>query len=78
MRTTIELPDDLYETVRKRAFERRASMGAVLSDLARRGLNAERTAHARPIGLFDGQGTITDDFDALPDDVARALNAELP
>ena len=77
MRTTIDIADDLYETVRKRAFEQRASMGTVLSDLARRGLSAERSARQRPIGLYDGKGSVSDDFDATPDDVLTALDAPI-
>ena len=77
MRTTIELADDVYEAIRKRAFDERSSMGAVLSDLARRGLKAERPTRVRPIGLFDGQGFIADDFHLLPDNVAASLDAEL-
>ena len=39
MRTTINIPDDVYEIVSSFASARRISMGEALADLVRRGLN---------------------------------------
>ena len=38
MRTTIDLPDDLYDLVRQLAHERRRSMSEVAAELMRLGL----------------------------------------
>ncbi len=59
MRTTLELDDDVMDAVRSLARAQHRSMGTVLSDLARRGLNAERR-------LADGAGGFPT-FDHPPD-----------
>lgn len=64
MRTTLTLPDDVYQAARTLANYRHISVGDALAELARRGLHPEppintRTAfpsfqmdlHARPITL---------------------------
>lgn len=38
MRTTVNLPDDLYEVVRSLAASKRISLGQALAELVRRGL----------------------------------------
>jgi hypothetical protein len=38
MRTTVNLPDDIYEVVRSLAASKRVSMGEALSHLVRKGL----------------------------------------
>ena len=38
MRTTLNLPDDLYEVVRSLAASKRISLGEALAELVRRGL----------------------------------------
>lgn len=38
MRTTINLPDDIYEVVRSTASAKRISLGEALAELIRRGL----------------------------------------
>jgi hypothetical protein len=75
VRTTIDLAPDVYDIVRRRAFEERRSMGDVLSELARSGLRG--AVARRPIGRFDGHGSIADDFDLLPDEVGDALVTDL-
>lgn len=50
-------------------------MGDVLSELARDG--ARLRSARRPIGRFDGQAVIADDFDELPAEVADALSSEV-
>ena len=75
MRTTIDLDPEIHEIARRRAFEERRSIGDVVSELARRGL--ERSAAPRKLGCFAGQVEIADDFDATPDEVAAALNEPL-
>jgi hypothetical protein len=74
MRTTVDLAEDVYDHVRRQSFEQRRSMGAVLSELARAGMRGPGARAVRPIGLYDGQGRIADDFDELPDDIAVALD----
>jgi hypothetical protein len=41
MRTTLNLPDDLYEVVRSLAQSKRISMGDALAELVRKGLRPE-------------------------------------
>jgi hypothetical protein len=41
MRTTINLPDDIYEAARSIAHAKRISLGDALAGLARNGLNPE-------------------------------------
>jgi negative regulator of replication initiation len=78
MRTTIDLDDEIHSLARRRAFETRKSIGEVVSDLARRGLEAE--AEARPkriLGQFEGRIRVSDDFNDTPDEVLSALNQPL-
>lgn len=42
MRTTINLPDDVFEIVRSVAAAKRISLGDAVSDLVRRGLSIDR------------------------------------
>jgi hypothetical protein len=42
MRTTLNLPDDISEVVRSVAAAKGISLGDAVSDLIRRGLNADR------------------------------------
>lgn len=42
MRTTLEIDDDVVAAARELAAEERRSLGAVISDLARRGLTPAR------------------------------------
>ncbi len=55
MRTTLNIDDEILEAVRSIAGERNLSVGAVLSDLARRGLRPERTKSGKRNGfpVFD-------------------------
>jgi divinyl chlorophyllide a 8-vinyl-reductase len=48
---------------------------AAKAELARSGLRG--AVARRPIGRFDGDGSIADDFDLLPDEVADALVTDL-
>ena len=41
MRTTINLPDDVYELARSVANARRVSLGEAIAELARRGVNPD-------------------------------------
>jgi hypothetical protein len=41
MRTTISIDDDLFETAKALAAQRRVSVGKVISELMRKGLSAE-------------------------------------
>lgn len=74
MRTTLHLDDDIYETARAVAAAEGASLGKVVSRLARRGLQPapSRTAR-RGFPVFDpgaGAAPIT------PDLVRRALDED--
>lgn len=74
MRTTLELDDKIHELARRRAFEERRSLGEVVSELALKGLAAERLARpARRLGLFDGKIFVAPDFDETPPEVIEAL-----
>ena len=78
MRTTIDLDPQIHEIARRRAFEERRSLGDVLSELARRGLDSERASRlARPLGMFAGQIDIADDFDETPADITLSLDEPL-
>jgi len=70
VRTTLVLDDDVYETARRRAFEQRRSLGAVISELAEKGLEAEQGEQAKHrgvrFGAYAGQIWIADDFDEAP------------
>lgn len=78
MRTTVVLDDRVYDEVRRRSFEQRRSLGAVLSELARRGLDAESARRPqRPWGKYAGQIEIAADFDETPPEVLDALERPL-
>jgi hypothetical protein len=47
MRTTLTLDDDLFRAARTLAAERGASIGAIVSDLALKGLRTARPAAVR-------------------------------
>jgi len=47
MRTTLELDDDLVQVARQLARQRASTIGAVISDLARKGLEPKASPHVR-------------------------------
>ena len=74
MRTTLQIDDDVLEDARSIARSEKRSVGAVISELARRSL--------RPVGIIEVAGFPV--FDVPPDaaiitseDVARALEDEV-
>lgn len=70
MRTTLELDDEVHEIVRLRAFTERRSIGDVVSELVRRGLEFEAAQRPRrKLGQFAGQIDLADDFNSLPQDL---------
>jgi len=73
MRTTMTLNDDIYEEVRRRAFENRQTLGEVINELIARGL-AEPASRSRELGAFAGRMTIADDFDDTPEEVDASLD----
>lgn len=74
MRTTVVLDDEVYEAVRRRAFEQRRPLGAILSELTRRGLQVEAASQARrPWGRYAGQIEIAAGFDDTPPEVLEAM-----
>ena len=52
MRTTLQLDDDVLAAARVLADERGISIGAALSDLARRGLGSRRIAEEHGLPVF--------------------------
>ena len=62
MRTTLNIDDEILEAAKSIAGERNLSVGAVLSDLARRGLRPERASlHKRkgfPVFEVSRDGTV--------------------
>lgn len=77
MRTTLVLNDGVYETARRRAFEQRRSLGAVISELAEIGLDAEQNGRGKHCGVrfgaYGGQIWMADDFDDVPQDWLDAI-----
>jgi hypothetical protein len=49
MRTTLDLDFDVLQTARELAEHRRSTMGKVISDLARLGLERERESEPPPV-----------------------------
>ncbi len=71
MRTTIDVADDVLAAARSLATERRISLGAALSELARRGLRPRLSPAAHGLPVFDvaeGAEPIT------PEGVASAMD----
>ena len=62
MRTTLNIDDEVLDAVRSIAEERNLSVGAVLSDLARRGLRPAGAAGRKrgefPVFPVSGDGTL--------------------
>jgi hypothetical protein len=74
MRTTLDVESDVLDAARALAVARRVSVGAALSELARRGVAAQT-----PVGIRNGfpvfqVPTGTPGFG--PDEVAAAANTE--
>lgn len=72
MRTTVDLDTDIHEVVRRRAFEERRSLGSVISELVRVGLEAE-PRRQRNLGAFAGLVHMADDFDETPREILEAM-----
>lgn len=53
MRTTVDITDDVLAAARALAAERRISLGAALSELARRGLRSRRLRDDGAIPAFE-------------------------
>ncbi len=51
MRTTVNLPDDLYEIARSMAAAKRTSLGEALAELIRRGLEPRSRVEADDSGF---------------------------
>jgi len=73
MRTTLTIRDELYEAVRRQAFEERRGISEVFNELVAAGLNSS-SQRSRTLGAFAGLITVADDFDDEIDDIARALD----
>ncbi len=70
MRTTLTLDDDVVASARKLAAAENRSLGSVISELVRRGLERDRVAYDGALPLIrddSGAGSIT------PEHVRRAL-----
>ena len=70
MRTTLNVDDDVLAGARALAAERGVSVGAALSDLARRSLRARRVATERSIPGF----TVGPDSPPITPEMVRAAN----
>ncbi len=71
MRTTLDVGDDILAAVRALAAEKGVSLGAALSDLARRELRARLPALERDLPVF----AVDDDAPAItPELVRKALD----
>lgn len=80
MRTTLVLDDGVYDSARRRAFEQRRSLGSVISELAQKGLEAERNGQgARGVrfGAYAGEVWIADAFDETPQAWLDAMEAPI-
>jgi hypothetical protein len=76
MRTTLEIDDKLHEIARQLAFAERRGIGAVISELALKGLAAlSDTDGKRPLGMFVGQIKIAADFDETPPEILESLDS---
>ena len=55
MRTTLNIDDEILQAAKVLAAEREVSVGAILSELARRGLQRQATHHRKKKGfpVFD-------------------------
>lgn len=63
MRTTLTIRDELYEKIRRQAFDERRTLGDVVNDLIESGLVQKSFTKPRVLGTFSGQISVTDDFD---------------
>ena len=72
MRTTLNVDDDVLAGARALAAERGVSVGAALSDLARRSLRARRVATERRIPGF----TVDPDSPPITPEMVRAANED--
>lgn len=71
MRTTLAIDDDVLDDARELAATQGRSIGAVISDLARRSLAPVGIVVRNGLPVFD----VPDDAPAIsPEDVARALD----
>jgi len=71
MRTTVNLPDDIYEVARSVANARKISLGNAIADLVRQGLKPSRTSARR--GAFP---SFSIPADARPITLEQTLAAE--
>lgn len=73
MRTTLRIDDDVLESARVLAATADRTVGAVISDLARRALQPTPVRAGTGFPVFD---VAPDAAPITPDDVARALDDE--
>jgi hypothetical protein len=73
VRTTLEIADDVMLAARELAAQERRSIGAVISDLARRGLTPARVDTA---GRFPVIRSPADAPPITPETVRRALDED--
>jgi hypothetical protein len=72
MRTTVNLPEDVYEVALAMASSKRISLGEAIADLVRRGLEP----HDRVDSAEPGFPCFTVSRDAAPITLERTLHAE--
>jgi hypothetical protein len=73
MRTTLNLDDDVFQTVKTYAENRSLAMGKALSELVRRGLNAPvKTRVVNGLVVFD----VPADSEPVTSELVKRLEAE--
>jgi hypothetical protein len=55
MRTTVTIRDELYDAIRRRAFEERRTLGDIVNELIAAGLDTSASSRTRTLGAFTGQ-----------------------
>ncbi|HTO00659.1 MAG TPA: hypothetical protein VL068_08290 [Microthrixaceae bacterium] len=77
MRTTLTIRDELYDAVRRRAFEERRTLGDIVNELIASGLDTSSSSRPRTLGAFTGQIRIADDFDDELSEFTDAMNESI-
>lgn len=79
MRTTIELSDELHESVRRQALRQNTSMAKLLGQLVEQGLRAAATGSAPPVarsGRFQVIAPATADAQVTSERLQRLIDEE--
>lgn len=78
MRTTVSIDDEIYERASRIALESDCTFDEVVNELLAAGLEQRlATATGRELGRLQGSIRVAADFDATPDDLIEAFEADL-